>query len=224
MSARGDGALLACADDRGRALSLISVSRETEERLAVYADLLGRWQRVKNLVAPSTLPDLWTRHIADSAQIVTFAPAARRWADLGSGAGLPGLVVALLLAGTPGAEVHLVEANARKCAFLREAARACAAPAVVHNGRIADVLPDLAAVDVLTARALAPLPRLVEMGKILLERGSTAIFLKSRAELADVPDLDPDLAVDVRPSVTSPDGRIVILRSRRSARHASQGP
>ena len=98
------------------------------------------------------------------------------------------------------------------------------APAIVHNGRIEDVLPTLAAVDVLTARALAPLPRLVEMGKILFERGTTAIFLKSRAELADVSDLHSDLTVDIRPSVTSPEGRIVVLRPKDAATIDPQGP
>ena len=212
------------SDDRRRALSLLSVSRETEDRFAVYAALLERWQRVKNLVAPSTLPDIWTRHIADSAQIVPLAPGALRWVDMGSGAGFPGLVVAILLAGRPGAEVHLIEANARKCAFLREATRACEAPAIVHNGRVEDVLPTLMAVDVLTARALAPLPRLVEMGKILIARGTTAVFLKSRAEIADVPNLDSDLIAEIRPSLTSPDGRIAILRARADAAPRAQGP
>ena len=212
------------SDDRRRALSLVPVSRETEARFVVYAELLARWQRVKNLVAPSTLPEIWTRHLADSAQIVPLAPDALRWVDIGAGAGFPGLVVAILKADTAGAEVHLVEANARKCAFLREAARACAAPAIVHNGRIEDVLPTLAAVDVLTARALAPLPQLVEMGRILFERGTTAIFLKSRAELADVSDLHSDLTVDIRPSVTSPEGRIVVLRPKDAATIDPQGP
>ena len=198
--------------DRRRALTLVPVSRETEERFALYADLLGRWQRIKNLVAPSTLDEVWTRHIADSAQILALAPRARCWADMGSGAGFPGLVIAIMLSGQAEAEVHLVEANARKCAFLREAARACGAPARVHHGRAEDVLASLPAVDVLTARALAPLPRLIDLGKVLLERGSTAIFLKSQAELADVTAIDPALNLAVLPSVTSPNGRIVVLR------------
>lgn len=85
-------------EDRRRALALVPVSRETEERLAIYVDLLRRWQTIKNLVAPSTLPHLWTRHVADCAQIVPLAgPGARRWVDFGSGAGLPGLVVAMVL-------------------------------------------------------------------------------------------------------------------------------
>ena len=199
-------------DDRSRALALVPVSRETEERFAVYAELLARWQRVKNLVAPGTLSEVWTRHLADSAQIVPLMPDALRWADIGSGAGFPGLVVAILLAGRPGAHVDLIEANARKCAFLREVARACGAPATVHNGRIEDVLPVLESVQVLTARALAPLPALLEMGKTLLDGGTTAIFLKSQGEVADGVDLGRSHTVRVIPSVTSPDGRILLLR------------
>ena len=199
-------------DDRRHALSLVPVSRETEERFAVYAELLGRWQRIKNLVSPGTLAEVWTRHLADSAQIVPLMPEAVRWADIGSGAGFPGLVVSIMIAGRPGAHVDLVEANARKCAFLREVARACGAPVTVHNGRIEDVLPTLKSVDVLTARALAPLPDLLEMGKVLIDAGSTAIFLKSRGEISDDEDCGPHYATRVYPSVTSTDGRILVLR------------
>lgn len=200
------------SDDRRRALALVPVSRETEERLALYAELLGRWQRVKNLVAPSTLDEVWTRHIADSAQVLPLASGALRWADMGSGAGFPGLVVAILLAGRAGAHVDLIEANARKCAFLREVVRACAAPATVHNGRVAEVLPRLKSIAVLTARALAPLPALLEMGKAPIDDGATAIFLKSRGEVADGIDWGPDRAGQVLPSLTSPDGRILVVR------------
>ena len=199
-------------DDRRRALDLVSVSRETAERFAVYADLLLRWQRVKNLVSPSTLDAVWTRHIADSAQVQPLMPEALRWADIGSGAGFPGLVVAIMLAGRAGAHVDLVEANARKCAFLREAARACGAPAAVHNGRIADVLPRLHGVEVLTARALAPLPELLDMGKVLIDAGTTAVLLKSRDEVGDDPGLGPDHEARLLPSRTSPDGRILVVR------------
>ena len=200
------------SDDRRRALELVPVSRETEERFAVYADLLARWQRIKNLVAPSTLDEVWTRHLADSAQIVPLMPDALRWTDIGAGAGFPGLVVAILLAGRAGTHVDLVEANTRKCAFLREAARACGAPATVHDGRIADVLPTLESVDVLTARALAPLPDLLEMGKALMTKGTTAVFLKSRSELADGAPWGPGYTGRVLPSLTSPEGRILVLR------------
>jgi 16S rRNA (guanine527-N7)-methyltransferase len=211
------------AADRRRALVLVPVSRETEARLATYAELLRRWQTIKNLVGPSTLPEIWTRHFADSAQVLALAPEALTWADMGSGAGFPGLVLAIMLAETAGAGVHLVDSNARKCAFLREVARSCGAPAVVHNGRAEDVLPTLNPVDVVTARALAPLPRLIEMGQDQFGRGATGIFLKSLGETAD--DELPGAVWETRmvQSRTSLDGRIVVLRRRPEAPAAPAG-
>src|ERR1700716_3871704 len=95
------------AADKAAALALTPVSRETEARLDRYIELLLEWQAKTNLVAPSTLPNLWTRHVSDSLQLLTLAPSARVWADLGSGGGFPGIVLARVLAGTPGATVHL---------------------------------------------------------------------------------------------------------------------
>ena len=116
------------AADKLAALKLAPVSRETEARLDRYIALLREWQAKTNLVAPSTLPQLWTRHIADLLQLVDLAPSAKRWADLGSGGGFPGIVLACAMAGTPGASVHLVERIAKKAAFLREAIRVTASP------------------------------------------------------------------------------------------------
>src|SRR5207302_5558028 len=114
--------------DRAAALALTPVSRETEARLDRYVELLLAWQAKTNLVAPSTLPNLWTRHISDSLQLLTLAPSAKAWMDLGSGGGFPGVVLACALAETPGASVHLVERNAKKAAFLREALRVTSSP------------------------------------------------------------------------------------------------
>src|SRR5258708_8185073 len=114
--------------DKAAALVLTPVSRETEVRLDRYVDLLLEWQAKTNLVAPSTLPNLWTRHISDSLQLLTLAPSAKTWADLGSGGGFPGLVLACALAETAGAVVHLIERNAKKAAFLPEALRGTGAP------------------------------------------------------------------------------------------------
>ncbi|MGY3645557.1 putative O-methyltransferase YrrM [Bradyrhizobium sp. LM4.3] len=108
------------AADKIAALKLAPVSHETEARLDRYIALLREWQAKTNLVAPSTLPHLWTRHIADSLQLVALAPSAKRWADLGSGGGFPGVVLACAMAGTAEASVHLVERTAKKAAFLRE--------------------------------------------------------------------------------------------------------
>src|SRR5580698_6959417 len=118
-----DGAEEALAADKAEALRLTPVSRETEMRLDRYVHLLRQWQAKTNLVAPSTLPNLWTRHIADSLQLLALAPSAKRWADLGSGGGFPGVVLACALADVPEATVHLIERNAKKAAFLREALR-----------------------------------------------------------------------------------------------------
>src|SRR6266404_652075 len=128
------------ASDKAAALSLMPVSRETEARLDRYVDLLLEWQAKTNLVAPSTLPSLWTRHIADSLQLLALAPAAKVWIDLGSGGGFPGVVLACALAETSGTMVHLVERNARKAAFLREALRVTSSPGMVHFADIEDIV------------------------------------------------------------------------------------
>src|SRR5689334_11236905 len=124
--------------DKAAALAVTPVSRETEARLDRYIALLRGWQAKTNLVAPSTLPNLWTRHIADSLQLLTIAPAAKVWADLGSGGGFPGVVLACALAETPGSMIHLVERNAKKAAFLREALRVTNSPGKVHLADIGD--------------------------------------------------------------------------------------
>ena len=165
------------ADDRRAALRLVPVSRETEERLAIFVDLLDRWRHKTNLIAHSTFPSVWTRHIADSAQLIALAPDAKRWLDMGSGAGFPGLVIAIQLAGVPGAIVHCVESDGRKCAFLREAARATEAAARIHSVRVEAITPEsLGPVDAVTARAFAPLPLTLELARPWMERGAIAVF------------------------------------------------
>src|SRR5580765_4868712 len=120
------------ASDKAAALALTPVSRETEARLDRYVALLLEWQAKTNLVAPSTIPNLWTRHISDSLQLLSLAPGAKVWADLGSGGGFPGVALACALAGTPGASIHLIERNAKKAAFLREALRITSSPGSVQ--------------------------------------------------------------------------------------------
>ena len=134
-----------------------------------------------NLVAPSTLPKLWTRHIADSLQLLALAPSAKVWVDLGSGGGLPGVVLACALANTPGARLYLVERNAKKAAFLREAVRVTGAPGLVYAQGIEDVVDSLKGpVDCVTARALAPLNQLVGFAEPLVKQGAKALFLKGQ--------------------------------------------
>ncbi|WP_291694042.1 16S rRNA (guanine(527)-N(7))-methyltransferase RsmG [Bradyrhizobium sp.] len=165
------------------------VSRETEVRLDRYLALLREWQAKTNLVAPSTLPHLWTRHVADSLQLLALAPTAKTWLDLGSGGGFPGVVLACALAETPGAVVHLIERNAKKAAFLREAIRVTNAPGRVHFSDIKDIVDRLDdPVDCVTARALAPLHQLIGFAEPVVRRGAKALFLKGQdveAELTE---------------------------------------
>jgi 16S rRNA (guanine527-N7)-methyltransferase len=185
------------------------VSRETLDRLTRYAEALARWQARLNLVAPATLPDLWRRHMLDSAQLLPLLPSsARSLIDLGSGAGFPGLVLAIL--GVP--EVHLVEADTRKCAFLREAARLAGAGNVtVHNRRIESLAPQ--AFDVVTARALAPLPELLTLARRFAGPGTIFLFPKGRGvaeELIKAPET-ATMRLDRIASRTDPGAAILKL-------------
>jgi 16S rRNA (guanine527-N7)-methyltransferase len=177
------------ASDKAAALALTPVSRETEKRLDDYVALLLQWQAKTNLVASSTLPNLWTRHISDSLQLLTLAPDAKVWIDLGSGGGFPGVVLACAMVETPGAMVHLVERNAKKAAFLREALRITGAAGTVHLADIGDSVDSFSArVDCVTARAVAPLHQLIGFAEPLVGKGAKALFLKGQdveAELTE---------------------------------------
>ena len=210
--------------DRGQALALLSRtptdSREIPPgilaRLDRFVATLLQWQAKTNLVAPSTLPELWTRHIADSLQLLPLAPGARHWVDLGSGGGFPGLVIACALADTPGSVIHLVESNLKKAAFLREAARLTGAPAKVHAARIEDIVDGFAEpVEMVTARALAPLDNLIESAYPLLKRGAEALFLKGRDIEVELTAASKCWSIDAEliPSATDFFGRIVRVRS-----------
>ncbi|NOT39175.1 MAG: 16S rRNA (guanine(527)-N(7))-methyltransferase RsmG [Alphaproteobacteria bacterium] len=155
------------------------VSRETLARLATYVNLLTEWNERLNLVAPSTIADVWRRHILDSAQIAPLIPPnAMSIVDLGSGAGFPGLVLAIMLAGRPGLTVHLVESTQKKCRFLEAVVAATGAPAQVHACRAEDMRLKA---DVVTARALAPLERLLSLAHPFFRPDTIALFLKGRS-------------------------------------------
>jgi len=169
------------AADKAAALALTPVSRETADRLDRYVALLLQWQAKTNLVAPSTLPQLWTRHVSDSLQLLALAPAAKIWADLGSGGGFPGVVLACALAEIPGAMIHLVERNAKKGAFLREALRITGVPGTIHLADIGDNVDSaIGKVDCVTARALAPLHQLIGFAEPLVRQGAKALFMKGQ--------------------------------------------
>src|SRR3984885_14237965 len=185
MIATGEGPSVGQSIDlpaaRERALALTPGSRETIARLDRFVELLVAWQQHTNLIARSTMPTLWTRHVADSLQLVGLAPDARIWADLGTGGGFPGLVVACAVAETEGAHVHLVESIGKKATFLREAVRVTGAPATVHAMRIEDFVDNAPeSIDVVTARALAPLPKLLALVYPLLKKGALGLFPKGQ--------------------------------------------
>jgi len=187
-AAQSEDLTAALARDKAAALRLAPVSRETIERLDAFVALLLQWQAKTNLVAPSTLPHLWTRHIADSLQLFSIAPHIGTWIDLGSGGGFPGVVVACALSKIDG-EMHLLERNGKKAAFLREALRVTGAPGTVHATDIMDFVDSFSApADYVTARAVAPLKVLIDFSAPLIARGATALFLKGQdveAELTE---------------------------------------
>lgn len=176
------------AEERALVLSRHAVSRETGERLDAYVALLRTWQKSINLVSPATIPEIWTRHVEDGLVLGERAKGVSRWADLGSGAGLPGLILAILLADREGAMVHLVESNAKKAAFLRTVARELALPATVHASRIEDCRAVLAGVEAISARALASLDDL--FGLVAPHAGPETVywFLKGRAHESEITD------------------------------------
>jgi 16S rRNA (guanine527-N7)-methyltransferase len=191
----------------------LNVSRETLELLKLYESKLRKWMPFKNLIGPSTLGELWTRHFADSLQLLSLAPKARRWIDIGSGAGFPGLVIGAALVGQPGAIVHLIEADNRKCAFLREVARDMKAPVQIHHGRAEDVIRTLEA-DVVTARAVTELSGLIRLAAPLLNAGALALFPKGREYEIELAALGQDLpfSLEIVASLTAADGKILLFR------------
>lgn len=171
--------------DKAAALKLTPVSREMEARLDRYVALLLEWQATTNLVAPSTLPNVWTRHISDSLQLLSLAPTAKTWLDFGSGGGFPGVVLACAMTDAGGI-VHMVERNGKKAAFLREAVRVTGGSGQVHAKGIEELdienFGDSSAgtVDCVTARALAPLHLLLGFAEPSVKQGARALFLKGQ--------------------------------------------
>ena len=205
------------ADDRAAALALCPVSRETGERLDILARELWRWQEVKNLVGPKTLDQVWTRHIADSLQLLDLMPEAKSWVDLGSGAGFPGLVLGIAALERDGMRVDLIESNGRKCAFLRHIARLTGAPVTVHQTRAEAVIGQLIGSDVVTARALAPLAQLLAWTEPLLTTGTTGLFPKGREAQAELTEAAKSwrFEAELVPSRTDSDARILRIQSLR---------
>ena len=193
----------------------LNVSRETFEKLELLERELRRWQAIKNLVGPATLDRIWDRHIVDSLQLLDLAPDAGTWLDLGAGAGFPGLVLAIAGA-ERGLQVHLVESNSRKCAFLRHIARLTGAPAKVHEARLETLVPDFVGkADVVSARALASLTMLLDWTEPLLKAGTMGLFPKGRDAEIELTEARKKwtFEAEILPSLTDPEARILRITS-----------
>ena len=191
-----------------------NVSRETRLRLELYAGLLVKWNARMNLLGSGEIERLWPRHINDSLQLLKLIPdTAKTFVDIGSGAGFPGLILAIALRDRPGAEFTLIESNGRKCAFLREAARITKAPVRVINRRIEDFKPGELSCDILTARALAPVEKLLAMAQIFLGINSQCLFLKGQYVDDELTAAAKcwNISLEIHPSITDPTGRILVI-------------
>ena len=198
------------ADEVGK---LLNVSRETLCQFEAYLVLLEKWQRRINLVADSTMADVWQRHILDSAQLVNFYPLdTKKVLDVGSGAGFPGLVLAIM----GNVEVDLVESDQRKAIFLSTVVRSLGLPAKVYNQRI-ETLPNLAP-DVITARALAPVPKLMKLIENQISLDTVCLFLKGASvedELTELQTYSTMVSVN-HPSLSGANGVVLELKNKSS--------
>lgn len=196
------------------AQSFAKAAKATPEQMADlsrFLEMLTAGNEVMNLVGPATIPDFWNRHAWDSAQLIRLAPNALTWADLGAGAGFPGLVLAILGKGRPGFHVHLVESMTKRCRFLSEVVSELALPATVHNTRAENLTLQ---VDIVTARACAPLHRLFGYARSYLAMGAQGLFLKGQDVVADMTEAARywEYEADVVPSLSDAGGRIVRVK------------
>ena len=199
--------------DRQQALGTTPVSRETAERLDAFVALLLRWQARINLISSATIPSLWTRHVADSLQLVDLGAEAEVWVDIGSGAGFPGVIIAVAAIDRPNFRLFMVESNKKRCAFLNEALRVTGARAQVIPDRIENARDKLPPADIVSARAVAALPDLLDMAYPLLKTDGRGLFPKGQ-------DVESELTQAAKcwkfnhhltPSRTDPKARIVTV-------------
>ncbi len=191
------------------------VSRETFRRFEILVERVEEWQKKTNLVAPSTLNEIWNRHIADSLQCLSIKPDARSWVDIGSGGGFPGLVIAAVMADRENSTVDLVESIQKKCSFLRQVNRQMSGRAKIHCDRIENARNLIPTPEIVTARALAALPMLLELSSPWLLNGATALFHKGREYEAELADCDGLWTFDLvnHESVISSDSVILEIRN-----------
>ena len=193
------------------------VSDTQMQLLESYAALLGKWQKAVNLVATDSLDVVWQRHFADSAQLLPLIPRGATCLDFGTGAGFPGMVIAMLSTSQDEAPAHLVESNARKCAFLRDVARQTATPVEIHNARIEEIAArgTVTQVDVIMARGVATLAKLLELSYPFFGRESVGLYLKGRRAEAEIDGARRGWVFDLRAhgSMTEPNGQILEIRA-----------
>ena len=203
--------------DRADALRVMNVSRETTERLDIFVEILDRWSQITNLVSAKAWPSLWTRHILDCAQINEHLTPGHMWADLGGGAGFPGIVVALINSSPTNELSHIIESDQRKAAFLTEAARITEARVIIHSRRIEHVLHELPwSLGAIISRAVAPLHQLTSWSKLHIDSGATGLFLKGakvQMEIEAIRDLER-YVIDLLPSRSSTTGYLCRVRRR----------
>jgi 16S rRNA (guanine527-N7)-methyltransferase len=185
--------------------------------LGRFQAMLEDWNRRINLVSAASLADFWPRHAFDSAQLLALAPDARIWVDIGAGAGFPGVVLAILLKDAPGATIHLVESQAKRCRFLSAVIEALALPAQAHNARAEDLA---LRADVVTARAVAPLTRLLGFARPCLAKGGIGLFMKGRGAQAELTEARATwrFRCEVIPSRSDPEARILRVEGLARAR------
>ncbi|MBI0177200.1 16S rRNA (guanine(527)-N(7))-methyltransferase RsmG [Bartonella apis] len=188
-----------------------SVSRETAASLMVFEEAVKKWQSHINLIANATLPELWTRHILDSAQIAALQPQAKNWCDIGSGGGFPGIVTAILLKEQSGFHIDLVESNSKKAAFLRSVSAEFNLPATVHTCRIENSYIHIKKPEIITSRALASLEKLFELTQPWFEQGATALFQKGRDYKKEIAEAEKNWKFDFEVHQSKIDEHSVIL-------------
>ena len=193
---------------------LPDVSRETFERLLAYEALFNKWSKAINLAAPSTMAEFWNRHVLDSAQLAAIYEPSGIWVDIGSGGGLPGIVMAILLSESSTGIIHLVESNGKKAAFLRQALIETGGAGQVHLLRIEDAYPKIGPAAVVTARALAPLPALISLAHPWLRSGAKGLFHKGREYREEVKAASDEWHLDLIEHQSTVDAASAILEIR----------
>jgi 16S rRNA (guanine527-N7)-methyltransferase len=185
-------------------------------RLRRFVELLDRWRRITNLISEHSFADVWDRHIQDSIYIQEFGHAANRWLDLGTGAGFPGIVIGVLIAERERAQVHCVESDARKCAFLRTAIGELEIPVKVHNIRAEVISPAVTgSVDAVTARGFSSMKHILTVSHEYLSDGAIGILPRGRTSAREVETIDPKrYATEVRPNPGHKDGLIFVIRQK----------